>query len=530
MQMKRSKLLSVLMVVLLMGALLAGCFNAQPAANDNEPKVLKILGNSWSVNELSQLFEVSRDNVTVELIDLEKLRAEKERELREQSGDDQMYPIIDMFELVRDAMTGPNPPDVVYIDDQSILPKLAEEGLLSPLDSFITKDKFDIEKIAPAVREGIKELGGGTLYALAPTYHSSALFYNKDIFDKRGISYPTDGITWDEMFNLARQLVHEENGEKKYGFSFGWGNLHGQISMYSQPLGISMYDEDYKTFTVNTPEMERMWSTIVDLNHEGIIAPQYDWEKNQEPGKYKPYDDHDFIAGRAAMQIGSFHELRNIQNIFMGANYWGPDAVLPQAFEWDVVTVPVHPEAPDIGGNTYIQNLMGINATAENPDLAWQYISFINGERVAKVLAKRDYALPARTDLAQAPDGLNINLDAFTALKPAPTPDAGLYQKFRGGSIWEIHDLGYRLSEEVSKGDKTVSEALAEYQTKGQDILDRLNQQLEDGTLGEDGGGIGIPHLPIEQEPVDTLPIEEEPADDSSTDDGDSDTETKNNG
>lgn len=530
--MKGSKLLSVLMVALLMGAVLTGCFNSQPTAIDNEPKVLKILGYEYDINQLSQLFEVSRDNVTIEIIDIEKLRAEKQRELQEQSDDKQKYIEVDMYELIRDAMNGPNPPDVVYLD-QSTLPKLAEEGLLSPLDSFITKDKYDIDKIAPAVREGIKDLGGGTLYALAPTYQSSALFYNKDFFTARGISFPTDGMSWDEMFNLASELAYEENGEKKYGFSFGWGNLNGQISTYTQPLGIQMFDEDFNTFTVNTPEMERLWSTIVNLNLDGVIAPQYDWEKNQEPGKWRPFGDNDFIEGRAAMQFGSFGELRRIQEAFNGPNYWGPDAGLPDPFEWDVVTIPTHPEAPGIGGNTWMNSMMGISATADNPDLAWGYISFINGERVAKVLAKKNYELPSRSDFVQAPDGLDINIAAFTTLKPAPyNSDNDLYKKFQGGNVWEFYDLGYKISEELSKGEKTVKEALAEYQTKGQEILDRLNKQLEDGTLGEGGPDIGLPRgggVEVIETPIDKE-HEEVPVDDSTTDEGDADSETGNEG
>lgn len=512
--MKAKRLLSVAMVALLMVALLSGCLNSKPAANDNQPKVLKILGYEGQVNEYGQLFEVSHDNITIEVIDLEKLRREKEKELQ---GDQPTQPgrmpqQVDMVELIKEAMTGPNAPDVVYLDINS-LPKLVDDNLLQPLETFITKEKYDIDKIAPAVREGIKDLGNGTLYALAPTYYSSALYYNKDFFDARGVSYPSDGMTWEQIFNLARDLSYDDNGTKKYGFSFGWGDLSNQINTYSAALGLNMYDEDFKTFTVNTPEMERVWNKILQLNKDEVIAPMYDWEKNQQPGKYKPYDEDDFISGRAAMKIGSFQDMRSINDIFTGVNYWGPEAELPKAFEWDVVTFPVHDEAPGIGGNIYINSMMGISANAENPDLAWQYISFINGERVAKVLAKKNWELPARSDFAQAPTGLNVNIDAFTALKPVPyNSDNDLYQKFPFGGYWEIYDLNNRMAQAVSKGEKTVQEALAEYQTKGQEILDRLNEQLQSGNFNQDPPEIGIP---VEKGEV---PAEEEPADGESTD------------
>lgn len=505
------RFVSLFMVVLLMGTLLTGCFNSEPAADDKEPKVLRILGYEWSVNELTKLFEVSQDNVTVEVIDLEDIITEKRKQLEEESDGTVDYTSIDYLEIFREVMTGPNAPDLVYITDTGMISKLANEGLLLPLETYINDSKFPIDKIAAAVREGLTELGGGTLYALTPTYTSSALFYNKDFFDARGLSYPTDGMTWDEVFNLARQLSYEENGEKKYGISFGYGYLREQIYIYSQGLGIQRFDEDFTTFTVDTPEMEKIWSTIVDLTNEGVIAPMYDWEQNQRD-VYIPFQDDDFISGRAAMKIGSFSDLRTLSDVFSGVYYWGADAQMPEAFDWDVVTVPTHPENPNVGGNIYYGYLMGINANAENPDVAWEYISFINGERVAKVLAKNNYELPSRTDFAQAPNGLNINMNAFTALKPAPQSlDDNIYLKFPNGEYWEIYSLEYTLLDEVKNGTKTVKEALAEYQMKGQEILDRLNQQLQDGSYGEEEGPINI--LPVEGGSIDN--VDDEPAEGS---------------
>lgn len=484
--MKGKKLISLFMVVMLMGALLTGCFNSESSVKDNEPKYLRILGYEWSVNEMTKLYEVSHDNVTVEVIDLEDLITEKRKQLQEESGDSS-YVNLDVFEVIRDAMTGPNAPDLIYLTDTSLLTRLANEGLLLPLETYIADSKFPIDKIAPAVKEGLTSLGGGTLYALTPTYTSSALYYNKDFFDARGISYPTDGMTWDEVFNLARELAHEDNGQKKYGITFGYGYLREQIYMYSQGLEMQLFDEDFTTFTVDTPEMEKIWSTIVDLNNEGVIAPMYDWTQNQSD-VYVPFQEDDFISGRAAMKIGTFSDLRTLSDVFSGVNYWGEGVQSPQAFEWDVVTVPTHPENPGVGGNIYYGYLMGINANAENPDVAWDYISFINGDRVAKVLAKNNYELPARTDFAQAPNGLDINMNAFTALRPAfNTTENELYYKFPNGQYWEIYSLEYTLLDEVKNGTKTVQEALAEYQVKGQEILDRLNQELQDGSNGEDG-------------------------------------------
>lgn len=43
------------------------------------------------------------------------------------------------------------------------------------------------------------------------------LLYNKDIFDVFGVDYPRDGMTWEEVIDLAREVSGEMNGVKYQG-------------------------------------------------------------------------------------------------------------------------------------------------------------------------------------------------------------------------------------------------------------------------------------------------------------------------
>lgn len=55
--------------------------------------------------------------------------------------------------------------------------------------------------------------------------NTMSLYYNKDLFDKFGVSYPKDGMTWDEVLELNRQL--DKNG--------GRGSVH-RISLIAGSL------------------------------------------------------------------------------------------------------------------------------------------------------------------------------------------------------------------------------------------------------------------------------------------------------
>lgn len=475
----RKKWFSILMIVVLIVPILAGCLKPE-MVESNEPKVLRVFASQYVMEQYSPLFEVTYQNVEIELMDMDKIYQEIYRQQQE-APDKQIDPKEKLIEI----LDGPNAPDII-ITDQSTFPELIDQGRLLPLDSFIEKSNYDLDGIAPAVREGIRDLGDGALYALAPTFNAMVLFYNKDWFDKRNVPYPSDGITWDQMMDIARQLTYEENGEKKHGLTFDhYGDLFYQVEYYLAPLDLSLFDSDFTTFNVDIPVVERAWNYFNDLQNEELLAPPFDWEKARDR-PISPFEREAFLGGKAAMMIGQYYQLRNLSSWMSGRYYYGPDVELPEPFEWDIAVLPTHSEAPDIGFGSSLNNLMAINAKAENPELAWEFISFINGEKVGKVLAKRGWDLVARTELMQAPDGLSLNMEAFSALKPAKANMQMEFTKqFPDGHLWSILSIGNDEFRAVLNGDKTVKEGLAEYQRRGQEQLDQMNKVKENGVQTE---------------------------------------------
>ncbi|CAH8248157.1 extracellular solute-binding protein [Paenibacillus melissococcoides] len=63
--------------------------------------------------------------------------------------------------------------------------------------------------------------GAGLLYGMPIEGTQRALYYNKAILDKFGVDYPRDGMTWDEILDLAKQVTAERDGVKYKGLSFG---------------------------------------------------------------------------------------------------------------------------------------------------------------------------------------------------------------------------------------------------------------------------------------------------------------------
>lgn len=141
--------------------------------------------------QFTEIFEFANPNIKIEMI---PTMDDKYRYGGVQPGEK----MPDPMEKLKEVMQGDNPPDVVMVGYEQ-LPDIIESNMLTQLDPLITKDKFDTTGIVPAVIDGIKNAGSGKLYALAPTFSSSALIYNKKMFADAGVDFPKDGMTWDEI-------------------------------------------------------------------------------------------------------------------------------------------------------------------------------------------------------------------------------------------------------------------------------------------------------------------------------------------
>lgn len=71
------------------------------------------------------------------------------------------------------------------------------------MKDLIKRHNIDLSRFEPSIISALEKMSGGGLYGL-PLYNDRmALYYNKDIFDKFGVPYPKDGMTWDEVIELS---------------------------------------------------------------------------------------------------------------------------------------------------------------------------------------------------------------------------------------------------------------------------------------------------------------------------------------
>lgn len=474
------RLLPLTLAVSMMGPVLAACTKSQGQDDSKTERVLRVATSmGWGDDDylrqqFTEVFEFANPNIKVEFIPTMDA-GYRYGYVRQKPGEKPEDPM----EKLKQVMQGDNPPDLILTQYEQ-LNDLVANNLLTQLDPLIAKDKFDTSDMVPTVMDGLKKQGDGKLYALAPTFYSSALIYNKKMFDEAGVEYPKDGMTWEETFDLARRLSKGDGDARKYGFSFNTysgGELFYSMDMFTTPLELTIFDDKGEKMTVDSDQWEKVWKTMIQIGKEKIIPQPQDHRQinermmNPSDENFNPFAHDDFLSGRVAMSIVGYGQLDQIIN----ANKSAQNFKSFTPIDWDVVTIPTHPEYPNVGGYISMNGVMGINAKAQNPDDAWKFIKFINSEDWARLKSKSMNMLVTRKKYLKPKDGVNFNIDAFTKLIPANRQDEfKLYRE--NPNIGQVRDIGRNLFQQVVDGKMQIRDALKEWQSKGDAALKQLKE------------------------------------------------------
>ncbi|ALS29056.1 ABC transporter substrate-binding protein [Paenibacillus sp. 32O-W] len=99
---------------------------------------------------------------------------------------------------------------------------LEDLEMVYPLDEMLEAYGFDLGTLDPAAVAEIRARDAqGRLVGMPQEMGYIGLHYNKEIFDKFGVEYPRDEMTWDEVLDLAKQMTAERDGVKYRGLEFG---------------------------------------------------------------------------------------------------------------------------------------------------------------------------------------------------------------------------------------------------------------------------------------------------------------------
>ncbi|MDF2713584.1 MAG: transporter substrate-binding protein [Paenibacillus sp.] len=118
---------------------------------------------------------------------------------------------------LRDVVAAKTPIDIIISSPD--LQHVTNVGLDSDISDLIQKNNYDLNRFIPVTINMMKQLSGGKVLGLPGRVSSYTLYYNKDLFDKFGVPYLNDSMTWEDILEMAKKLTRVDGGVQYYGFA-----------------------------------------------------------------------------------------------------------------------------------------------------------------------------------------------------------------------------------------------------------------------------------------------------------------------
>jgi multiple sugar transport system substrate-binding protein len=225
--------------------------------------------------------------------------------------------------MLQEFITAGTVPDIIYASPGDLF-GLMDMQVLEDMTPLIKKHNFDLGRYNPDVLRGIRQyFAEDQLPVLPDNVQGAVLTYNKTIFDKFGVSYPKDGMTWTEAIELARKVTRNEGGVQYRGLDFAVGYL-----INNNQLSLSFIDSRKGKAAVSNDGWKHwfnMMRSIYEIEGNQVTKDQFD--------KADSFLKDQILAMYAAPS-GMLNRISDAEKA---------------GLKWDLATLPYFPDAPETG-------------------------------------------------------------------------------------------------------------------------------------------------------------------------------------
>jgi len=334
----------------------------------------------------------------------------------------------DYFTLLQADTVGGAAPDVFELNYENF-GSYVSNGALADLTSSISKDAPYYPRALQVFQQDGKQ------YALPESFSTVVLFYNKDLFDKAGVAYPTKDWTWDDALKAAKAI-------RALG-SDTWG-LYSPIQFYefykkaAQNGDCHFFNDAMTESTINSPACVATLDLMTSFLKEGVMptTAQLSGVANEDL----------FASGKLGMDV---------------IGIWEFAAFKDAPFKWDIQVEPMIKQH----AAHFFANGIAVSASSKNVDAASKWAQFLtSSETAATVRIASGWELPALNQPSYFTDYLKQtppdNRQAvFDSLEGAVVPPVIARQS-------EMQDAVSNLLGQVADGTLTSQDALDQAKTQ----------------------------------------------------------------
>ncbi len=353
------------------------------------------------------------------------------------------------YTKLQTMMAAGAPPDVFYVGSERI-PSFGALGLLEPLDAYLARDAaagdpraLRLDEFYPQVVDAFRwdgtAMGRGELLGIPKDFTTVGFYYNKDLFRRAGVPFPSDDWTWDDFASAARAIgaLRDDAGERLTGAEFvTWSAM---VRAYLFTEGVDVRGETFDDVALSDP---RAMAAL-----ERLRAWRHDETNTLTSGRSKIATGAAvFSTGRVGM-AGPF------------GRWVVPEYARIQAFDWDFAPLP----RGAVRANIILTVAWAISARSAHKEEAWRLVRWLSSEETQREQARLGLAIPSHRGAAESP--------AFLDPATKPANDRGYLDAIPVARVvdWPVNprfeaEMVRNLDEALKSGTRTLPAAVAEFE------------------------------------------------------------------
>lgn len=287
-----------------------------------------------------------------------------------------------------------NIPDIV-IYASPLMDYITDMALDFDMEPLIKKHDMDLNRFENVTLDSIRVVSQKNyLVAIPYSMQINAMYYNKDIFDKFGAPYPKDGMTWEEVRELAKRVTRMDGGVQYRGLEPDY------VYRVASALALPMIDAKTMKAAVNTDAWRNVFETVRSI---------YDIPGNSKI-QYAGAGQDAFVKDRNVAMLPSLNVFSKIS--------------AAKDLNWDMVTYPSFPSAKGTGMQID-EHFMLITTSSKNKDDALKVIMTVTSDEVQRDMVQNGRLTVLKDEKIKADFGKNLpllagkNVHAVLKTKPA---------------------------------------------------------------------------------------------------------------
>ncbi|MBU3875156.1 sugar ABC transporter substrate-binding protein [Faecalicatena sp. AGMB00832] len=262
----------------------------------------------------------------------------------------------DYWTMLEAAATGGDMPDVFWMHAHQIDQYAEYDDILLDLTDYVEKsEKIKLDNYPEEISD-IYIADDGRVLGVPKDVGTSALWFNKTMFDEAGIEYPDETWTWEKFREVAKQLTIPEKDQ--YGLAMKPASDQESWCSTVYAYGGEWLSEDKTKSGFDKPETLEAMKLIEGIIQDGSMP------------EYSVLSENDTVAllesGKAAMVfLGSYMLPRLSANDYVRENC-------------DAAPLPVGPKGRC---STNMGLAWSASAGGEHTEEAWKLIEYLGSEK-----------------------------------------------------------------------------------------------------------------------------------------------------